>query len=202
MTETWNQAGDLGARDSGNFIHHGGYAINVSAIADSPDFPDLLQSVKRQLDIVASTIVRSDILQFFRGLPIVITPGIGMYGRYSQSQVVEVGAIPQPPDKPILLHEFLHAFHVRILPEGLSNPEILTFYERAKAHQMYPPDASVLQSPAEFFALTASAFLHGKIARPPFTRENLKAKQPKYYQYLAGLLGAPDMTPANSSEWS
>jgi hypothetical protein len=36
--------------------------------------------------------------------------------------------------------------------------------------------------------LTASLYLCGHVARPPFMRENLRARQPIYYQWLAQFL--------------
>jgi hypothetical protein len=47
----------------------------------------------------------------------------------------------------------------------------------------------MLKNPAEFFAMTASAFLHGSIARPPYTRETVIRTQPVYARYLAQLFG-------------
>ena len=41
----------------------------------------------------------------------------------------------------------------------------------------------------EFFAVTASLYLWGKVARPPHDRETLRAKQPYYYAWLGELFG-------------
>jgi hypothetical protein len=45
----------------------------------------------------------------------------------------------------------------------------------------------VLKNPQEYFAVTASLYLWGRVAKPPFTRENLRARQPIYYRWLAKL---------------
>jgi hypothetical protein len=100
-----------------------------------------------------------------------------------------MAAKPEADDRPILLHEFLHAFHFDKLPSGPKNPEILTFYQRAKSGEFYAKDAYVLKNQGEFFAITASAFLHGSIARPPYSRDALRRIQPAYYRYLEGLFG-------------
>jgi hypothetical protein len=91
---------------------------------------------------------------------------------------------------PVMLHEFLHAYHAQLLPGGYRNEGIQIYYNTAKTKQLYPADSSVLKNEREFFAITASIFLSGKDgAHDPFTRENLKEKQPEFYKYLVGLFG-------------
>ncbi len=70
--------------------------------------------------------------------------------------------------RPILLHEYMHVYHFRKLPGGLGNPDILTFYGRAKGGGFYPTRRLVLKNQGEFFAMTASVNLHGRLAREPF----------------------------------
>jgi hypothetical protein len=90
-------------------------------------------------------------------------------------------------DRPILLHEFLHAYHAKMLPEGFKNPTVLLHYNAAKA--IYPSDAYLVTNEREFFAVTASVFLYGKEAIEPFTRSKIREKQPQYYNYLIWLFG-------------
>jgi hypothetical protein len=91
---------------------------------------------------------------------------------------------------PVMLHELLHAYHAQLLPNGYRNEGILVHYNFAKTKQLYPADSYVLKNEREFFAVTASVFLSGKdSAHEPFTRENLKEKQPEYFKYLVGLFG-------------
>jgi hypothetical protein len=90
-------------------------------------------------------------------------------------------------DRPILLHEFLHAYHAKMLPEGFKNPTVLLHYNAAKA--LYPSDAYLVTNEREFFAVTASVFLYGKEAIEPFTRSKIREKQPEYYNYLIWLFG-------------
>jgi hypothetical protein len=95
---------------------------------------------------------------------------------------------------PVMLHEFLHAYHGRLLPSGFRNEGVLGHYNNAKSKQLYSSDTYALTNEREFFAVTASIFLYGKdSAHEPFTRANLQEKQPDYYKYLVGLFGAdPD----------
>ncbi len=106
---------------------------------------------------------------------------------------------------PVMLHELLHAFHAQIMPQGFQNEGILFHYNLAKSKHLYPEDKYLMKNEREFFAVTASIFLYGKdTAHEPFTRSNLKEKQPDYYRYLVGLFEfdpdrAPNASPVASA---
>lgn len=106
---------------------------------------------------------------------------------------------------PVLLHEFLHAYHARLLPMGFDNIGIKAFYAQAKSKNLLPKKAYALANQKEFFAVTASIFLAGKdAAHEPFTRDALKEKMPDYYKFLVGMFGfdpqMPNGTPVAMSE--
>jgi Mlc titration factor MtfA (ptsG expression regulator) len=95
---------------------------------------------------------------------------------------------------PVMLHELLHAYHARLMPNGFENRGIEQFYK----------DAYALKNHREFFAVTASIFLAGNDAvHEPKTRAILKEKQPDYFKYLVGLFGfdpdASNLTPVASA---
>ena len=48
----------------------------------------------------------------------------------------------------------------------------------------------MMSNPAEFFAVTASCYLNGTVARDPYTREAIRERQPDYYAYLSRLFGS------------
>jgi hypothetical protein len=105
------------------------------------------------------------------------------------------------PDKyaqrPVMLHELLHAYHDRIMPQGFRNSGILLHYNLAKSGQLYPGDAYLLTNEREFFAVTSSVFLYGNDG--PISRANVKEKQPEYYKYLVNLFGFdPEPEPRKS----
>ncbi len=105
---------------------------------------------------------------------------------------------------PVMLHEMLHAYHARLMPNGFENKGIKQFYNQAQGKQMYDKDAYALKNHKEFFAVTASIFLAGNDAvHEPYTRAKLKEKQPDYFKYLVGLFGLdPDgsnLTPVASA---
>ncbi|WP_426443032.1 hypothetical protein [Bradyrhizobium genosp. P] len=91
---------------------------------------------------------------------------------------------------PVLLHEFLHAYHARLMPNGYDNKGIQGFLGEAKSKNLFAKESYVLKNQQEFFAVTASIFLAGKdSAHEPYTRAKLKEKMPEYYKYLVGLFG-------------
>jgi hypothetical protein len=106
------------------------------------------------------------------------------------------------PQRPVILHELLHAYHAHMMPQGIQNPGILLYYKAAKAQQLYPDGSYLLTNEKEFFAVTASVFLYGKDG--PITRQSIKEKQPDYFKYLVWLFGfdpapAPGATPVASA---
>jgi hypothetical protein len=115
-----------------------------------------------------------------------------------------LGVIMLRPDmryekEAVLLHELLHAYHARLLPDGYSNKGVIGYYAYAKSKDLLPKEAYALKNPMEFFAVTASVFLAGKSeVHDPKSREALKEKMPDYYKYLVGVFGF-DPDPAASS---
>jgi hypothetical protein len=101
--------------------------------------------------------------------------------------------------RPIILHELLHAFHNSMMPQGFENSALLHYYDLAKSKQLFPAEEYLMTNQREFFAVTGSVFLYGKDDKEPFTREKLKTKQPDYYNYLVWLFGFdPDRAPKGS----
>ncbi len=105
--------------------------------------------------------------------------------------------------EPVMLHELLHAYHAKLMPNGFENRGIKQFYNQAQAKQVYDKEAYVLKNNREFFAVTASIFLAGNAVHEPYTRAKLKEKQPDYFKYLVGLFGfdpdASNLTPVASA---
>jgi hypothetical protein len=100
-------------------------------------------------------------------------------------------------EDPIVLHEFLHAYHAKLMPNGYDNTGIKGAYANAKAKSLLPKDTYALANDREFFAVTASIFLAGKESvHDPKTRANLKEKMPDYYKFLVDLFGFDPDQPA------
>jgi hypothetical protein len=115
-----------------------------------------------------------------------------------------LGVIMLRPDmryekEAVLLHELLHAYHARLLPDGYANKGVIGYYAQAKSKDLLPKESYALKNPMEFFAVTGSVFLAGKSEfHEPKSRETLKEKMPDYYKYLVGVFGFDPEPPASS----
>src|SRR5688572_28117572 len=73
-------------------------------------------SLEHQMEIVERSRVPVVTMEFFRSVPVVLVPhldrGFGFARRDAAGrQIVEMLAEKLPSDRPILLHELLHAYH-------------------------------------------------------------------------------------------
>lgn len=177
-----------------NEISYQGFRVDFLQIRDSPQKDAVIKAVKRQIDIVEQVRFSEENLSFFKSVPIVLIPPDsgtpGVYG--SIRKTVFLKAQDLAPNRPILLHELLHAYHHLKIADGFQNAEIRAFYEEAK--KKYPgfENEYFLSNAKEFFAVTASIYLFGNIPRPPSNRAAIKKAQPNYYTYLDTLFGQRD----------
>jgi hypothetical protein len=169
-----------------------GFTVDVSTIAGTPNYNAVIASVAHQIDIVADCGAKPEIIRFFQSQVIILAPPTAQGpGHFSAKQPgITISNVALAPQKPILLHELLHAYHFHVLPGAFRNADVLTYYNRARRGRRYQPDAYVLKNVQEFFAVTASLYLWGSVDRPPSTRERLKTAQPAYYAWLGQLFGA------------
>ena len=149
---------------------------------------ELMTLVREQIDIVYAVKLPRRMLDAILHVPVIIS-STASSNDYSQG-VIRIDPTSLSSDKPILLHEYLHALHDRVLPDGFDNAQIKAFYLEARARQMFPPDAYLFKNIIEFFARTASAVLYGRIQRDPFTRERVRLAMPAYYSWLESLFEA------------
>jgi hypothetical protein len=166
-----------------------GITVDVTLAENAPNRAAIEESLKKQIDIVDGCGAKPEIMAFFRGHKLKLKFGHGDGGGHFSAAGIEIEAAPQPPEKPIVLHELLHALHAQYLPNGIRNADVLRFYNNALRGKLYPAGEYVLKNDKEFFAVTASLYLWGFVARPPNDRETLRAKQPRYYEWLAQLFG-------------
>jgi hypothetical protein len=104
--------------------------------------------------------------------------------------VVRIQPIVFEDDKPILLHELLHAYHYSVL--SLSKPAILAGYAAAKNGNAYPPAfqrAHFLANEKEFFAVTGTIYLFANIKQPPFNCTTISSSDPAYLAFLENTFG-------------
>jgi hypothetical protein len=187
LAQSGNQAGNGGALT----FSYRGFTVDTTGAQSAPNLKAIEASLKHQIDIVADCGVAPKILDFFKSEAIFVRPGQGDGGgRFSsKSSGVAVDAMVDPPEKPIVLHELLHAYHWYVIPDGFKNADLLRFYANAQDGGFYPPDAYVLKNVQEFFAVTGSLYLWGNVDRPPHDRKTLHDNQPVYYKWLGDLFG-------------
>lgn len=106
------------------------FVIDVSAAAQDRQLIGIERSVKHQVDIVADCGAKPVVLDFFRSQRITLTYGHGDGGGHFSAgdKGVTVDAAVDAPEKPIILHELLHAYHFRVLPDGFRNRDVLIYY--------------------------------------------------------------------------
>lgn len=172
-------------------VQHHGFFINLSRIEGKAGKEAVLVAVKRQIELVERAGLAPEVLEFFRSVPILLMPdSTGTPGLYSKTNKrVGLKFTDLGPDKPILLHELLHAYHDQILADGYENADVQQFYELALRHYRLSKSEYFLSNAREFFAVTASIYLHGRIERAPHDRRTIEAAQPLYWKYLEGLFG-------------
>jgi len=180
----------FGASDVANgVLSYRGFTVDMTLVDKAANRAAIEASLKKQLDIVADCGVKPEIMAFWRKQKISLKFGGGDGGGRAGPAGIQIEAAPQPAEKPIVLHELLHALHGRYMPDGSNNADIARFYDRAVQREAYPKGEYVLKNKAEFFAVTASLYLWGYVARAPHDRATLRAKQPVYYAWLGDLFG-------------
>ena len=165
-----------------------GFHVDLSQVRGRMADAKLIAAAKRQVDIVEEVKLKPKVVAFMRTVSVWANPkktGHGP-GHYSRKTGIDLQMSQLEPNKPILLHELLHAFHDQQLAEGFANADVKKFHERGMAAG-WPQDSYMMSNHREFFAVTASVYLYGDIPRPPESRKQLRAKQPQYYQWLADL---------------
>jgi hypothetical protein len=174
-------------------IESHGFHIDTHRITPQ-QLEEILPSLRNQLAIVESVGLPPRVLAFMRSVPLVVDPALsGNPGFYTQERdrgVVLIQPIAFPDNKPILLHELLHAYHLQTLP--LPTPEIRSAYEDAIRTDLYPASfrsAHFLDNPREYFAVIGTIYLFGQIQQPPYDCKIPAARQPQFLAFLAAQFG-------------
>lgn len=154
-------------------------------------------SLSRQLGIVESVGLLPAQLAFFKTVHILVDPALrgnpGVFTVRDGEGVIAVQPAAFPDNKPILLHEFLHAYHCHVLT--LNNRAIRDGFDAAKRAGVYPQayqQSHFLENPKEYFAVTSTIYLFGNIQQPPFNCELLAKTDPAYLAFLDTTFGHHD----------
>jgi hypothetical protein len=171
-------------------LTHRSFTVDISLAANMPNRAAIEDSLKRQIDITADCGAKPEIMAFFRTQKIGLkTDPKGGPGLFSPTGGVLIQAAPLPPENPILLHELIHALHYHLMPNRNRNADVLRFHDNAMRGGFYAADDYVMKNTNEYFAVTASLYLWGKVARPPHDRATLCRNQPVYCAWLGELFG-------------
>lgn len=168
---------------AGTFDYHG-FRFDTAAIDGAADEAAILDGAKAQVEIVEGVGLTPATLTFLRGYVVHLSRGSG--GGHFGRDGVAINLTAHRDDRPILLHEEMHAFQNGRLPGGMRNPAMRRFFARARTPGLWPAGSYMLRTEGEFFAMTTSVALYGHAARPPFTRAALAARQPDYLAWIAG----------------
>lgn len=161
-----------------------GYVIDWQGQLASPE---IVKSIEQQIDLVEAVKVSPEVMAFFRAQRIIINEDPEDISRAGLRTFLARRV--HPADNPVLLHELIHRWTFDRIPDRAQNPELVRFYEAAKASGDFPANAYMLKNPNEFLAMTASTVIHGRAARPPFTRDNVRKKLPELYAFITRTFG-------------
>ena len=181
----------LAAAAPSPLLRRAGFVIDLTPVMNAPDHAQIVTALERQVDITAGCGAKAEIMTFFRNQRIAAVPSTGKGGgRFTAARGVAIDTVPlPPPDNPILLHELIHALHHGYMAGGEANPDIERFYQAALQNDLYPQARYMMSNNREFFAVSGSLYLWGVIARAPYKREVLRARQPAYCDWLADVFG-------------
>ena len=154
----------------------------------APETPEIAAALSAQIALVEALPIEPAIIAFFATQRIAVDPMPGSMSRIAPDGV-HVERRAMPPDNPVLLHELLHRYHLLRLSDGYLNKDVLGFHAAARASGLYPARSYMLSHPIEFFAMTTSAVLYGRLARPPFSRAEVLGKSPELYQWIVREFG-------------
>ncbi|MEW6438766.1 MAG: hypothetical protein AB1508_16530 [Pseudomonadota bacterium] len=194
----WRGAGDdqgiyVSSSDPLIYIYHG-WHIDLTRARGRQTDEEMIKAVDKQLNLVEGVNLRPQIVDFMRTIKLWANPALDPHwgaAHYNRATGVDFRVRELDPQKPILLHELLHAYHDQKLGRG--NQDILNFWGEAKScvkrvdqgtEPCWPSGSYMLTDAFEFFATTASVYLDGDIERPPHSKEELCKNLQSYCVWL------------------
>jgi hypothetical protein len=178
-----------------NTLPYRGFQIDDSRVAGMQNLEEVRAAIKEQIDIVWAVGLPAGIITFFQTVQMKVVPigamgtiSPGLYIAQDKEIRITAGLAPQR-NKPILLHELLHAFHDQRIHGGYGNEDIRAFFQLAEQISAYAPKSHMMSNQVEFFACSATTYLNGVTAQEPFKREKVRDCQPLFYAYLASIFG-------------
>jgi hypothetical protein len=167
-------------------------SVDVSTVQSLPNRDAILESLRGQIANIDAAISDPALKSFVQSVPLVMTANLSGADNAAYSGSTKNVVLTTPsysPEKPVILHELMHAYHDQKLPGGFGNAEIQKLFDQARSSGQFPAGSYMLSSVGEYFAMMASVYLHGTAARDPFTRDAIKQKQPDCYSWLVKEFG-------------
>ncbi len=186
----------LPAGKSSTFVVMQGFSVDVSRL--NPQQQAFITPVlSAQFELIRRADLPPMLLAFMKTIPLMVdpslpvggTPALFSNGNLSGRGVVKTSLVPIPSDKPVILHEMLHAYDWNYW--RFDKPEIQSAYAQAVNQNLYPQwsGSHFLQNAREFFAVTGTVYLVGRIKQPPFDCRALAGLQPDYLKFMENLFG-------------
>ena len=174
----------------GPFTTYHGFRIDLAEAQGKVDVASAVKAVQNQIDIVDRAGLSPAMMDAFRAVPIRIAVSFMQGGsHYNGGAEVSLGSLQVGSSKPILLHEYMHVLEYQQFPEGARNPTMRQFFEEAQTQGLYPAESYMMSNPGEYWAMTSSCYLNGTVAREPFTRAEIRERQPDLYKFLQSVFG-------------
>lgn len=121
------------------------------------------------MKLIEALALPADVVQFFQSVELSYDPTLtaqaGAFSIVDGRGDVRIRPVRFDSERPIILHELLHAYHFFKL--GLDHPEVISAYRAALAANDSAVRVYFLANAKEFFAVTASFYLVGAIKQPP-----------------------------------
>jgi hypothetical protein len=173
-----------------------GFNVDLSLL-DEGQKRALYPSYLSQIQIIEAVGLPVEMLTMMKSIPIVADPNFSAAGTsalFAGSKNPPKGEVrtnlnPMPNNRPILLHEMLHAYDWNTW--HFDNPLIKGAYQRALDENVYPnaKGSHFLSNAREFFAISGTIYLFGAIQQAPFNCEILAKNQEKYLRFMEKLYG-------------
>ena len=172
-----------------------GFQVDMSAL-NAQQKAIAIPEYANQIQVIQKANLPVSIYEFMKTVPIVADPTLPLSGtpalfsaKGADKGVVKSYVGPMPSDKPILLHEMLHAYDWNYWKFAL--PEVTKAYTDAMTKALYPDSANshFLENASEFFAISGTIYLVGSIQQPPYNCKALTFNQTDYVKFLETIFG-------------
>jgi hypothetical protein len=169
-------------------LKHRGFTVDYTSLQHRELTDEFEAAMRSQFDMVRSVGVPPATLDFFRQIPIKFVEHFnGTPASYDDGKVEVSIAIIACSERPVLLHEYLHAFHHQRMKGGFQNQDVRMYYEQAKQKNLFRPDSHMMDNPTEYWACSATVYLNGS-GQEPSNRKRLE-RQPDFVEFIRAQFG-------------